>query len=552
MQDKSLKLKCAIYTRVSTDSQAEVEFNSCEAQEAKIRSFIDSQENMEIFRAYSDPGFTGANLNRPAMQAILEDVKQKKIDLVISYKIDRLTRSPRDFYQLIELFDKYGVDFISVTERFDTSTPSGRLLRNIMLTFAQFERELISERTRDKMLERAQRGMWNGAKPSFGYKAENKKLVVDKDKVEIVRSIYEKYITGSFVTTIAKETDLPKNKIFLILRNPVYIGKLRYAGKISQGIHKPIISDDVFNFAQSLHKQKIVKMKVYKNYSLAGLIKCKECGSTMTPCFTNKRKENKLKRYYYYRCTKIVKKDWQSCMTKEVSADRIERYIFDNLERIAIDKQYLESLIFTLNSGVLGAHSGVELPSDPLTISPEIVAQTLTHLTKTLPQKRGIDKNLFIKKFIKNIIYSPSQIQINLNYFKDFSANSIEISPDRGLRPLTASPKGLPPTLLACPVGNCNKIKPVSINNKSFVNPQHVQRDEKFSDGVNDFLFGGGGDLFSTVLTAEEASAKEEKNGDKIRSEFSRCSPEQQVRDITNGVADGTRTRGNKIHNLVL
>ena len=162
MQAETTKQKptqCAIYTRVSTDMQAEVEFNSCEAQEARIKAFIASQETMEIFRVYSDPGFTGANLNRPGLQELLEDVKQKHINLVITYKIDRLTRSPRDFYQLVEIFDKHNVDFISVTERFDTSTPAGRLLRNIMLTFAQFERELTCERVKDKMFERAKKGM---------------------------------------------------------------------------------------------------------------------------------------------------------------------------------------------------------------------------------------------------------------------------------------------------------------------------------------------------------------------------------------------------------
>lgn len=150
---------CAVYTRVSTDNQVEKEFNSCEAQEAKIKSFINSQENMEIFDVYSDPGYSGANIKRPALQRIMDDVRANKINCIISYKIDRLTRSPRDFYQLIELFEKHGVDFISVTERFDTSTPAGRLLRNIMLTFAQFEREMTAERTRDKMHQRAEKGM---------------------------------------------------------------------------------------------------------------------------------------------------------------------------------------------------------------------------------------------------------------------------------------------------------------------------------------------------------------------------------------------------------
>lgn len=225
-------LKCAIYTRVSTDNQAEVEFNSCEAQEAKIKSFISSQENMEIHKVYSDPGFTGANLNRPALQEMLNDIKEQKINLVISYKIDRLTRSPKDFYQLIELFDKYGVDFISVTERFDTSTPSGRLLRNIMLTFAQFERELASERTKDKMLQRAQKGMWNGGLVPFGYKAENKKLIVNEDEARLVRSIYEKYIAGSSIAELAKTAGISKSRVYNILRNPVYTGRIKYAGKL--------------------------------------------------------------------------------------------------------------------------------------------------------------------------------------------------------------------------------------------------------------------------------------------------------------------------------
>jgi len=178
-------MDCAIYTRVSTDTQAEKEFSSCEAQEEKIRAFIKSQNNWKVFKVYSDPGYTGANLNRPALQELLEDIKQGKINIILAYKIDRLTRSPKDFYQLIEIFDKYKVDFISITERFDTSTPAGRLLRNIMLTFAQFERELASERTKDKMIQRANKGMWNGGIPPFGYKAVEKNSFLIKRKLRL-------------------------------------------------------------------------------------------------------------------------------------------------------------------------------------------------------------------------------------------------------------------------------------------------------------------------------------------------------------------------------
>lgn len=148
----------------------------------KIKSFIQSQNNWQIYKVYSDPGFSGATLNRPALQKLLEDIKQKKIDIILVYKIDRLTRSPKDFYQLIELFEKYNVSFIAITERFDTSTPAGRLLRNIMLTFVQFERELASERTKDKLLERAKKGMWNGGNVPFGYKRKTKNLSLIKKK----------------------------------------------------------------------------------------------------------------------------------------------------------------------------------------------------------------------------------------------------------------------------------------------------------------------------------------------------------------------------------
>jgi len=423
-----VKMRCAIYIRVSTDNQVEVEFNSCEAQELKIRSFIKSQENMEVFKVYSDPGFTGANIDRPALNEMLNDIKQNKINLVISYKIDRLTRSPKDFYQLIELLEKHNVDFISVTERFDTSTPSGRLLRNIMLTFTQFERELASERTKDKMYQRAQKGMWNGGIVPFGYKKENKKLIVNKKEAEIVKNIYDNYIESRSITKIYDEiksigvkyrTGVPfsKSNIHYILRNIVYTGKVKYGGNVYQGIHHSIISEDIFKLAQEIHKKKKRITKLYKNYALAGLVKCKECGSYMTPCYTNKMREGKRKRYYYYRCTKTFKRDWNSCDIKQVSANRLEDYIFQNLERISLDKHYINNLIFKLNNSNPGDRIRLEPLAESSKISPEIFEQALSLFVKDLPKKRGFEKNLFAQKFIKEIIYSKDQIQINLFYF---------------------------------------------------------------------------------------------------------------------------------------
>ena len=311
-------MKAAIYTRVSTDGQAEVEFNSCEAQEIKIRSFISSQNDIEVYKVYSDQGYTGANTDRPALQEMIGDIQNGKINTVMSYKIDRLTRSPKDFYQLIEIFDQHNASFISVTERFDTSTPSGRLLRNIMLTFGQFERELTSERIRDKKTEMAKKGMWSSGKPPFGYKKEDKKLVIDVDHSKTVKKIFETYISTGSSSAVYKtlksngmfnRRGLPffKTVICDMLRNVVYKGMIFHKGTSYQGQHEPIVSCEMFEEAQSLHKPKIYGRVVHRAI-FHGLVRCKGCGSTMTEAFTNKTKWGKRVRYFYYRCSSIGKR----------------------------------------------------------------------------------------------------------------------------------------------------------------------------------------------------------------------------------------------------
>ena len=226
-----------------------------------------------------------------------------------------------------------------------------------MLTFAQFERELASERTKDKLLERAKKGMWNGGNVPFGYKIKNKKLTIDKKEAEIVRLIFETYLETS---SIGKVYDLLKEKnikdrkgkefskpyLARILRNITYTGKIKYAGKIYQGIHQPIISEEVFALSQKIHKRRIRKFRVYKNFLFGGLVNCKECGYKMSPCFTNKYTKGKLKRYYYYRCISTNKKSWQVCSIKQASAERLENYILENLERISLDKNYIEKPCF--------------------------------------------------------------------------------------------------------------------------------------------------------------------------------------------------------------
>ena len=430
--------KCAIYTRVSTDIQAEKEFSSCEAQEQKIKSFIDSQSNWQICKVYSDAGYSGAKINRPALKELLEDVRHGKIDIILSYKIDRLTRSPKDFYELVEVFNKYKTDFISITERFDTSTPSGRLLRNIMLNFAQFERELVSERTKDKALERAKKGLCGGGLPPFGYKRENKKFIISKKEAEIIRLIFETYIeTGSInkVYDLLKEKNIRNrnNKYFqkpiitYIVKNAVYAGKINYGNKVYQGIHKPIISEDLFELSQKTHKKRVRKYRVYRNYLFGRMVNCKECGFKMTPCFTNKWSKGKLKRYYYYRCTSTHHKDWKACPVKQVNAYRLERYILENLERISLDKNYVDNLVFKLNANRVSSKPvaeknestprvGFELRKECSKLEPEIIFSVLKSFLNSLPKRKGIDRNLLAKRFIEKIIYDKEDIEISLFY----------------------------------------------------------------------------------------------------------------------------------------
>ncbi len=410
-----MQAKCAIYTRVSTDSQAEVEFNSCQAQEEKIKSFINSQENLLVFKVYSDAGFSGADLERPALQEMLGDMQENKINIVIVYKIDRLTRSPRDFYALMEVFEQHKVDFISITERFDTSTPSGRLLRNIMLTFAQFERELTSERTKDKLLERARKGMWNGGSVPFGYKVVARRLVPDGQKLSEIFAIFAESGSLAKTYTLLKNKQILNNKNFpfskahlqSILRNPIYTGKFRYSGKIYQGMHQPLISEELFNHVQQFFRDKIRKLRLYKEYILGGLVNCAECGSHMTSSHTNK---GNMRRYYYYRCTKTFKQDWRACSTRQVNADRLEGFVIDNLKRISLDTNYVDSLIFKLNFEGSRVRQGLE----PIDLCSEAVQKNLKEFADYIEKANKIEQALIMRKYIKDILYSKESIQINM------------------------------------------------------------------------------------------------------------------------------------------
>ena len=431
------KVVCGIYTRVSTDNQAEKEYNSCQSQREKIDHFIKSQKDFSVFDYYSDEGFSGKDLNRPAMQRMLQAVVMGKINCIVTYKIDRLTRSPKNFYQLIEVFENYKVDFISVTERFDTATPSGRLLRNIMLTFAQFERELASERTRDKMLQRAEKGMWNGGFVPFGYRKENKELVVDKRESEILRKIYDVYIdTGSLGEIVQflkkrkmrdrKGNFFSKSTIFFALRNVVYTGKIKYGGGIYQGRHEALITDEIFKEAQTRHNRAYSKVRKYREVLFPGLVRCSECGSIMTTNYTSKRTKGRTKRYYYYRCTSTLKKGWDACSTKQVSMDRLEKFVVDALKRVYHDEYYLQSILTQINdkSGFSsfseeeafspGERMGIGKRMFCSGVTPEIFRRSLQNTIKAAEKRTPGFSAELMKNSFESILYGKEVIKLRM------------------------------------------------------------------------------------------------------------------------------------------
>jgi DNA invertase Pin-like site-specific DNA recombinase len=245
-------LRCAIYTRVSTEHGLDQDFNSLDAQREACSAYIKSQAH-EGWRQnrdhYDDGGFSGGSLERPALQRLLEDIESRKVDVIVVYKVDRLTRSLADFAKLVELFDEQGVSFVSVTQSFNTTSSMGRLTLNVLLSFAQFEREVTGERIRDKIAASKKKGIWVGGIIPFGYRLENRKLLIEESEAKVVRMIFERYLALGSIRALEQELNsagiltrrrelstgkviggipFTQGPIAHILKNRTYIGELNH------------------------------------------------------------------------------------------------------------------------------------------------------------------------------------------------------------------------------------------------------------------------------------------------------------------------------------
>jgi DNA invertase Pin-like site-specific DNA recombinase len=314
--------RCAIYTRKSTDEGLEQDFNSLDAQREACEAYITSQktEGWQIIPTeYNDGGYSGGTMKRPALQRLIADIKKQKVDIIVVYKIDRLTRSLMDFSKLVEIFDEYGVTFVSVTQSFNTTTSMGRLTLNVLLSFAQFEREVTGERIRDKIAASKKKGMWMGGFTPLGYVSKDGKLSIHHDEAETVRLIFEKYLELKNVRPLKEFLDerhirtpsktsrrgkiygnapYSRGHLYTILKNPVYVGKISHKGKIYDGQHEAIIDDIVFDDVQKVLSHGSIQPKENhtKNETLLKGLIYDSCDIPYTPVFTKKKAKN----YHYY------------------------------------------------------------------------------------------------------------------------------------------------------------------------------------------------------------------------------------------------------------
>ncbi len=354
MKPASVKsVRCAIYTRVSTEHGLDQEFNSLDAQYDAASAYIKSQAHagwVLIRSRYDDGGYSGGSTDRPDLQRLLDDIRARKIDVIVVYKVDRLTRSLADFAKLVELFDGHGVSFVSVTQQFNTTTSMGRLTLNVLLSFAQFEREVTSERIRDKIAASKRKGLWVGGPLPLGYVMKDGKIAVVEDEAERVRLIFRRYLELSGVNALVRDfrdkdirtkirlratgathggIPFERGSLFYLLRNRFYIGEVKYKGEILPGEQPAIMDRQLFDAVQ----QKLTDQWSHRNHAksksdhlLMGLL-YDDAGHRMIPTHATKAGI----RYRYYVSLPHLKGE-----SKTVSVGSVSRIPATDIEDIIV------------------------------------------------------------------------------------------------------------------------------------------------------------------------------------------------------------------------
>jgi site-specific DNA recombinase len=364
-------IRCAIYTRKSTEEGLDQEFNSLNAQREAAEAFVRSQrhEGWELLATpYDDGGFTGGNMERPALQRLIADISRGAVNCVIVYKVDRLSRSLLDFARMMELFDRHGVSFVSVTQQFNTTSSLGRLTLNILLSFAQFEREIISERTRDKLSAARKKGKWIGGHPMLGYNIDPKggRLVINPEEAERVRAIFDLYLKLGTLSAVQQEiarrgwmakqwtteagirrggSPMSRTGLYGLLTNALYSGMVDHKGVLYPGEHERIVAQAVWDRVQAMLREAgRTRGAVIRNkYGalLRGLLFCKQCGAVMVHTYTKAGP----RRYRYYACHSARQPNGTRCGAKPVGAEPVEGAVLSSIRRLSTDRELSEAVL---------------------------------------------------------------------------------------------------------------------------------------------------------------------------------------------------------------
>ena len=375
--------RVAIYTRKSTSKGLDQEFNSLDAQRAACEAYVSSQVGegwSALSDRYDDPGFSGATIERPGFQRLLEDIESGRVDIVVVYKIDRLSRSLLDFARIVQTLEQHGVEFVSVTQQFSTANSMGKLTLNILMSFAEFEREVISERTRDKIAATRRKGLWTGGHPPLGYDCVDKKLVVVEEEAMRVREVFKLYLQLGSLGEVANEmtrrgwrskdrvtkagrqlrgTALGKSKVQRLLTSVLYRGKVPYDDEVFEGRHDAIVDEETWDSVQAqLRRNRRAGGSAVRNkwgMLLKGLLVCHGCGHEMGHTYSDRG----TKRYHYYICQSHKLPGNEKCPGARAPSRELEKFVIDRVRDVGKDPSVVASALETARADVARKKPGL-------------------------------------------------------------------------------------------------------------------------------------------------------------------------------------------------
>jgi site-specific DNA recombinase len=414
------QIRCAIYTRKSSEEGLEQSFNSLHAQREACEAYILSQRHegwQLLANQYDDGGYSGGNMERPGLKKLIADIASGKIDTVVVYKVDRLTRALSDFAKIVDTFDKQGVSFVSVTQQFNTTTSMGRLTLNVLLSFAQFEREVTGERIRDKVAASKKKGMWMGGHVPKGYDRVEGKLIVNAQEAETVRKIFSAYLECGCVRKLAERLKrsgvrskqwisstgrerggaiLSRGSLYHTLNNPIYIGKIAHQGKLHDGQHEPILDMQIWNRVTATLKDNRVARRTQGNIPSGRLLHGKlvtSDGQSYTPTHAAK----KGRRYFYYILTGPSRGSSMNII-KRLPADELESCVLSSIGAFLEDSPRLAALFTTLDVREL-----------------RLLTSAAKHRSAQLSEIEHADVRDLVSRIVRRIVVANDELQIFLS-----------------------------------------------------------------------------------------------------------------------------------------